>query len=459
MRALYDSKSKTIDDRGFKALFSFEAKVQSWLDIEAALALSQAEYGVIPASAGKKIAEKCHLDCIDLNEMDRLLQQIGHGFVPLIKVLINACDAESGKYVHYGVTTQNIQQSGHLLLAKKFHHILMEFLSDILSNLSRLADQHHLTVMPGRTHGKHALPITYGYKVAVWIDELLSAIERLEEAEKRVFRIMAGGAVGAYHASGETGRKVELLMAQKLNMRTMNLPSRNSRIFRTEYISNLCLLATTFHKIAEEVYQTSSEEFAEVSEAFTKGTVGSSTMPQKINPKLAKGIISNAQKLYSVLTAALYVSPRPFEADSSAYFIFDASLQESMELTAEIVMRAEELTRTLHIDKEKMYANVMITKGLINSEKIMISLVERLGKDQAHELVYEIAMESTASRQDYSAVLQANPMIKQAFSKAEIDEMLLPENYLGLCSTLATETAERARNKLNNMERLHGMGN
>ncbi|TNH05299.1 class-II fumarase/aspartase family protein [Testudinibacter sp. TR-2022] len=452
MRALYDSKSKTIDDRGMRALFTFEAKVQSWLDIEAALALAQSEVGIIPKEAGKKIAEKCKVDCIDLQEMERLLQQIGHGFVPVIKVLINACDPESGKYVHYGVTTQNIQQSGHLLIVKKFHHILMGFLKDILQNLSQLAITHKETVMPGRTHGKHALPITYGYKVAVWIDEILSAIERLEEAEKRVFRIMMGGAVGAFHATGEQGREVQSLVAAKLGMPAMNIPSRNSRIFRAEYISNLCLLATTFHKIAEEVYQTSSEEFAEVSEAFSQGTVGSSTMPQKINPKLAKGIIANSQKLYSVLTAALYVAPRPFEADSSAYFIFDASLQESIELMAEIILRAEELTRTLVVNKQSMYRNVMLTHGLINSEKIMMSLIERLGKDQAHELVYEIAMESQNLQKDYSAALQANTTIQSIFSAQEILAMLAPENYLGLCAVLATETAERAKHKIQLME-------
>ena len=452
MRALYDSKSKTINDRGMKELFTFEAKVQSWLDIEAALALAQSEVGIIPEAAGRNIAEKCKVDCIDLQEMDRLLQQIGHGFVPVIKVLVKACDQESGKYVHYGVTTQNIQQSGHLLLVKKFHHILMGFLKDILINLSRLASTHRKTVMPGRTHGKHALPITYGYKVAVWIDEILSAVERLEESEKRVFRVMMGGAVGAFHATGEEGREVQRLVAEKLGMLPMNIPSRNSRIFRTEYISNLCLLATSFHKIAEEVYQTSSEEFAEVSEAFTKGTVGSSTMPQKINPKLAKGIIANAQKLYSVLTAALYVSPRPFEADSSAYFIFDASLQESIELMAEIIMRAEELTRTLVVNKENMYKNVMLTHGLINSEKIMMSLVERLGKDKAHELVYEMAMESLESQKDYSDILQTNIKIQESFSEQEILAMLAPENYLGLCAVLAMETAERAKNKAMAME-------
>lgn len=446
MRALYDSKSKTIDDKGMKALFTHEARVQSWLDVEAALALAQAKVGMIPADAAQDIANNCRLERIDLAEIERLLREIGHGFVPVIKVLVKACDKESGKYVHYGVTTQNIQQTAHLYLARQFHQKLMAFVDSTLVNLARLALEHKATLMPGRTHGKHALPITYGYKVSVWIYELLGAVERMQEAEKRVFTVMMGGAVGAFHATGEPGRQVQDLVAETLGMHSMRVPSRNARVYRAEYISNLCLLATTFHKIAEEVYQTSSEEFGEVSEAFTKGTVGSSTMPQKVNPKLAKGIIANAQRLYAVMTSTLYVCPRPFEADSSAYFIFDANLQESMELMAEIVLRAEELTRTIVIDKSRMQQNVMLTGGLINSEKIMMNLVDRLGKDPAHELVYTLAMRSTHEGLEYAQVLQADPVIRDNFTADEISEMLDPQAYTGLCAVLAQELAQSVLN-------------
>lgn len=443
MRALYDSKSKTIDDRGMKALLGQQARVQSWLDVEAALAKAQAEHGMIPASAAENIAANCRVENIDLVEMERLLREIGHGFVPVIKVLVKACDPESGKYVHYGVTTQNIQQTAQLYLAKQFDVILQGFVNDILHNLARMAREHHATLMAGRTHGKHALPITWGFKVSVWIDELLSAQQRMQEAEKRVFTVMMGGAVGAFHATGEMGRRVQSSVAQQLGMNAMAIPSRNSRVYRTEYINNLCLLATTLHKIAEEVYQTSSEEFAEVSEAFTKGTVGSSTMPQKVNPKLAKGIIGNAQKLYSVMTSCLYVSPRPFEADSSAYFIFDANIQESMECIAEIVIRAEELTRTLVINPKRMAQNLSLTHGLINSEKIMMHLVEKLGKDAAHERVYQLAMRSTHEGIAYAEVLRHDPLIRQHFSDSEINELLDPAHYIGLCAEIALETAAR----------------
>ena len=439
MRALYDSKSKTIDDRGMKALFSQDARVQSWLDVEAALALAQAQAGMIPEAAAQNIAENCHLSRIDLQEMERLLREIGHGFVPTIKVLVKACSPESGKYVHYGVTTQNIQQTAQLHLAWQCQQIINGFVDDILRNLARMAEQHKHTLMAGRTHGKHALPITWGYKVAVWIDELLNSRERMKQAESRVFTVMMGGAVGAFHATGETGRQVQESVARHLGMHAMRVPSRSAQVYRTEFISNLCLLATTLQKMAEEVYLTSGEEYGEVSEAFKKGTVGSSTMPQ--------GIIANAQKLYSVLTSSLYVCPRPFEADSSAYFIFDANLQESMELMAEIVMRAEELSRTLVINPARMKPNVGITHGLINSEKIMMALVERLGKDPAHELVYEMAMRSTHEGIEYGQVLREQPVIRASFNDKEIETLLDPACYTGLCAQAGDGAAGQERNR------------
>ncbi len=196
MRALYDSKSKN-DDRGIKKLLTKEATIESWLKVEAVLADAQADEGIIPREAADGIMENARLDRIDLEEMERIRDKVGHGFVPFVRVLVKACGEESGKYVHYGATTQNIQQTGQLYVMKKIHQIFKSFVADILENLAKLADDHADSVMPGRTHGRHAIPITFGYKASVWISELMNAVERIEESEKRVFQVMAGGAVGA----------------------------------------------------------------------------------------------------------------------------------------------------------------------------------------------------------------------------------------------------------------------
>lgn len=445
MRALYDSKSK-LDDRGIKQLLSETNRYQTWLKVEAALALAQAEEGFIPEEAARDIAA-VRFEELDLAEMARIKDKVGHGFVPFIKVLVQACSETGGKYVHYGITTQNIQQTSQLYITRQINDVFKSFLADILANLGQLAQEHADTVMAGRTHGRHAIPITYGYKAAVWLSELLSGLERLEECEKRVFVAMMGGAVGGFNATGATGRKVQNRVAAMLEMAPMDVPSRNMSQMKVEYIMNLSLLCNTLHKMAEEVYYTGVEEFAEVSESFTPGTIGSSTMPQKINPKLAKGIIANSQKLYSLPATGLYSAVRMFEGDSSSYMLFDGLMEEALELTTEVLIRAEELTRTLHVNKERMLQNVRLNKGLDNSELVMMNVAEKIGKDKAHELMYEKAMQVELEGKDYYEVLLEDQMLNTMFSAEELKTMIDPASYTGVCDVLAMELAEKAIDK------------
>lgn len=448
MSALYDSKTKTMDDRGIRALLTEEEKFRSWLDIEAALAKAQSEIGIIPADDAKKIIQSCRIENIDINTVNELQREIGHGFVPFLKMLVKACPADSGKFVHYGVTTQNIQQSAQLLVMKKVHVKFKTVIEEILLNLAQIATREANTVMPGRTHGRHAIPITFGFKVAVWIDEFQMMLERMEQCEKRVFRIMMGGAVGAFNSSGEAGRQVQTRMAELLGMSEMRVPSRNIANHKVEYVQVLSLLASCCHKIAEEVYSTSLEEIAELGEGFTTGTVGSSTMPHKVNPKLAKGIIANAQKLYSLSSVMLNSSSRPYEADSSSYMLLESSLHEALALMTEIILRAEELTRTLHVNREQMSRNAGINSGLDNSEFIMMKLAAVLGKDKAHEKMYSLAMQSIHEKSSFSKLLCEDPQISDLFTTDEILTFLEPNNYTGLSSTIAEEVARSVKEEL-----------
>jgi len=443
MRALYDSKSKTIDDRGIKALLSDEAKYSTWLMFESMLAQAQAELGFIPQSAADEIKEKAIIDNIDFEEMSRIYQKIGHGFVPFLKVLVNACSEESGKYIHYGITTQNIQQSSQLYMMKTVHHKFMLLLSEIIENLANLAEKTKKMVMPGRTHGRHAIPITYGYKVSVWISDFIDCYQRMKECEKRVFTIMMGGAVGAFNSMPGVGMAVQKRVAELTGMEAMEVPSRNLSTHKLEYISNLALMANICHKMGEEVYSTTLEEIAEVSEGFTKGTVGSSTMPHKINPKLAKGIIANSQKLYSLPSIGMYSAVRPYEGDSSSYMLFDGLLEEALELTTEILLRTEELSRTMVPHEERMLHNVLRNKGLDNTEYVMMKMAEKLGKDKAHSLLYDEAIKTAADGEDFYTNLINNEIISAAFNDDEIKHMLDPRAYIGLSVEIAEKESQR----------------
>lgn len=451
MRALYDSKSKTLDDHGIKALLSNEAKYQAWLKVEAALAKAQGELGVIPKEAAQNINQKAQIENLDFEKMDEIYRKVGHGFVPFLKVFVMACDEESGKYIHFGATTQNIQQTAQNLLMKQIHEKFLDYVLQILDNLNELAENHAHTVMAGRTHGKHAIPITFGYKVSVWISEIMMSLERMQEVEKRVLTAMMGGAVGAFNSTGEVGTAVQDRVAEILNLEPMMVPSRNISSPKIEYINTLQLLANNLHKVAEEVFQTSIEEFGEVAEGFTNGTVGSSTMPHKINPKLSKGIIANAQMLYSLSTVTYCSAARPFEADSTSNMLFDGVMTQALELMTEILMRAEELTRTLTVDEEKMKENAALNAGLDNSEYIMMQIAQHIGKDQAHELVYELAIEAELTHKSYKEILMNNQTITQLFSVEEIEEMLKPENYIGLSATIVDNVVKKSKEAIHSM--------
>lgn len=443
MSVLYDSKSITLDNFGMKDLFTLEAKVNSWLAVECALAEAQGELGIIPKAAAENIKLNAKVENIDFVQMNEILRKVGHNFVPFLKVFGQACDPEAAKYIHYGITTQNVQQTSQLLRVKQFNQILKSVLNAIIGDLKVIAAEHIDTIIPGRTHGKHALPITFGFKVASWIEELRDALEIIECSEARIFKVMMGGAVGGFHALGEDGIKVQELVAEKLEMGSMSIPSRAIRINRLEYMSNMSLLASILNKIGEEVYRTSSEEFDELSEMFIPGTVGSSTMPQKVNPKLAKGIIANSQKIFSVLNSSLYASSKPFEADSSTYILMETNLNEILELMCEAIIRMKELSSNLTVDKTAMKKNVGLTNGLINSENVMMHIAKKVGKEKAHEIVYNLAMECEQSGKSYEEVLLSNSFIAELYTKSEIQAMVDPENYIGLCTILVNQTISK----------------
>lgn len=443
MSVLYDSKSITLDNFGMKELFTLEAKVDSWLEVESALAAAQGELGIIPKEAADNINLNAKVENIDFEEMTEILKKVGHNFVPFLKVFGKACDPEAAKYIHYGITTQNVQQTSQLLRVKKFNEILKVVLNDIIVDLEKLALEHIDTIIPGRTHGKHALPITFGFKVASWIEELRDALDIIESSEKRIFKVMMGGAVGGFHALGEQGIEVQNLVADKLEMGSMAIPSRAIRINRLEYMTNMSLLASILFKIGEEVYRTSSEEFDELSEAFIAGTVGSSTMPQKVNPKLAKGIIANSQKIFSVLNSSLYASSKPFEADSSSYILMETNLNEILELMCEAIIRMKELSSNLTVDKQSMLENVGLTKGLINSENVMMHIAKKVGKEKAHEIVYNLAMECEQSGLSYEQVLMTSELLSGIYTEQEIKAMVDPKNYIGLCELLVKNTISK----------------
>src|SRR5438093_5705326 len=291
---LEEPTSLRIDDPGVRALFTEAARLQSWLDVEAALAQAQAELGIIPEAAAREIVTKAQLKYLDLAAVRAGLAKTGHPLVPLVWALDRACDGDAGGYVHWGATTQNVTQTGQLLQTRRAHDIFLRQLAAILVALADLADKTKDVLLPGRTHGQHAVPATFGFKVAVWIDELGRHVERLRGCEGRVFVAMLGGGAGTLASLGEAGLATQDKMAARLGLRAMPMPARTIGDHEAEYVMLLGMLAATGSKIGHEIFTLMKQEFGELEEPVPPGTVGSSTMPQKRNPKLSQDIIAAA---------------------------------------------------------------------------------------------------------------------------------------------------------------------
>jgi 3-carboxy-cis,cis-muconate cycloisomerase len=433
-------------DPGLRPLFEESARWQSWLDVEAALARAQADLDIIPASAADRIEEVAKLDLLDDKAIRDGLARTGHPLVPLVWELARAAGDEAGGYVHWGATTQNILETGDALLLRRAHGILRRQLAELLGHLADLAERSADMAMAGRTHGQHAVPITFGYKVAVWIDELIRHDERLAAVEPRVFVAMLGGAAGTFASLGAQGPAVQAGLAGLLGLAPTPVPSRTHRDREAEYVTILGLIAATSGKIANESYTLMKQEFAEAREPVPPGTVGSSTMPQKRNPILAQDVMAGAAQVRALVPLALDAMMTEHEANRATTVMMRSAIGPAAVLTGDCLGRLIAICSGMELFPGRMRENLDLTGGMILSEAIMMELGKTLGRQEAHDIVYEAAEDVLSGAvESFDRALAARPEIQANLSPDAIEAMLDPAAYTGLCAEMAREQAKRAR--------------
>jgi len=299
-------------------------------------------------------------------------------------------------------------------------------------------------VLPGRTHGQHALPATFGYKVAVWIDEVLRHVERLQQIAPRLFVAMLGGGAGTFASLGEQGPKVQAGIGRQLGLVSMAVPSRALGDHLAENICLLGLLAATSGKIGREIYTLMKTEFGEVEEPVPPGTVGSSTMPQKRNPKLCQDIIAAAAEIRSTVPIALEAMMTEHEADRTTSVMMDAAEARAAIATGDMLSRLVEVLRGLRLDPERMRANLDLGGGLIMAEAVMLDLGKTIGRQHAHDVVYDAAQAAFVQGRSFAAMLAADPRVTAHLDARAIAALLDPTAYTGLCAEMARDAAQRA---------------
>src|SRR5687767_2717179 len=450
---LEEPTSLRIEDPGVRALFTEAARFQSWLDVEAALAQAQAELGIIPEHAAQEITRKAKLSFLDLTAIRDGLARTGHPLVPVVWALDKVCEGDAGGYVHWGATTQNVTQTGQLLQVRRAHAIFLGQLAAILTTLADLAERTKDMLLPGRTHGQHAVPATFGFKVAVWIDELARHVERLRGCEDRVFVAMLGGGAGTLASLGEAGLVTQEKMAAALGMRPLPVPARTIGDHQAEYVMLLGMLASTCSKIGREIYTLMKQEFGEVEEPVPPGTVGSSTMPQKRNPKLSQDIIAAGAQIRALVPLALDAMQTEHEADRTTSIMMGRALTEACALTGDMLQRMIALFEGLQVFPKRMRENLDLTGGLIMAEALMLELGKQIGRQRAHDAVYDAAQASVTRSRPFRETLTEDPHVKAGLTPAQLDALLDPAPYTGLCRQFAELGAARAREVAAGIER------
>ena len=436
-----------VSDPGIRALYQLENRWQAWLDVEVALAFAQSELGIIPAGAAKAIEAKAKIPLMDRARIDEGFARTGHTIVPLVWELGRIVGEPHGGWVHWGATTQNITQTGDLLVLRQAHRIFKRQIGAVLLAMADLAERGADMPLPGRTHGQHAVPATFGYKVAVWIDELRRHCDRLHDLAPRLFVSMLGGGAGTFASLGEDGPKVQAAIGRRLGFGTMAVPSRALGDHLAENICVLGLLAATAGKIGREIYTLMKTEFGEVEEPVPPGTVGSSTMPQKRNPKLCQDIIAAAAEVRGLVPLALEAMMTEHEADRTSSLMMDAAEGRACIAIGDILARMEEILRGLSLNDKRMRANLDLGHGLIMAEAVMLDLGRAIGRQHAHDVVYDAAQAAFVENKSFSDLLAGDAKLTAHMDKAAIAKLLDPTLYTGLCATMAREQAALARSR------------
>jgi adenylosuccinate lyase len=412
--------------------------------VEAALALAQADLGIIPAHAAQQISKAAQVHLLDLDAVRLEIRNSGHSLVGLLRVFQSVCDSDCGEYIHYGATTQDIQDTGQSLEMRDVLDEVDSVVRAIVARLAELADQHAETVALGRTHAQPALPMAFGVKVASWIDEILRHVERIEAMRLRVLVAQLFGGVGTMASFGDQALALLQGFASRLGLTAPLIGWHVARDRIAEYTSTLAMLAGTMGRIADEVRTLSRPELGEVEEGWRHGRVGSSTMPHKRNPEAPSQVVVMARLTAALLPAALAAMSGDNERDSRALRLEWACIPDVSHYT----LAAGEITRTildgLVVHADRMRANVQTVADQVATEKLMLALGRHVGKQTAHEHVYEL---SQAARRDGTPL---KDLVRQHESGSLIDEDELarifdPAQYLGQSATLTRRVVAEAR--------------
>lgn len=425
-----------------RALFDDVPRTRSWLEILTVLAETQATFGLIPQEAARDIAKTCQaleLDTTFFAEVRAGFEATNHSTLGLIRAVQQRCPHQSGEWVYYGATVQDISDTWTMLVLQKVREIVKQQLVAIETNLVRLAATYRDTVMAGRTHGQIGLPITFGFKAAGWAMEIRRHRQRLVEVAPRLNIGQLAGGVGSLSSLGPLAMDVQKLFLEKLGLNAPTISWTTARDSLAEWFNLLALVASTGDKIGHEIYNLQRSEIGEVSEGFMTGTVGSITMPHKRNPEISEHLGTLARVIRHDAALILESLVHDHERDGRSWKVEWVVLAEACMATGKLLMLLHALTGNLDIHADHMRANLEATGGFVLSEAVMLALAKHVGKQSAHTLVYETAMQAHDAGNSFVQAVLDNPQIRTYLSAEEIEVLFDYRRHTGQCAVMVDQ--------------------
>lgn len=416
-----------------KRIFEEETRVQRMLDVEAALAWAHGQVGNIPKKDAEKIMASALLEQVKLSRIKEIEREIKHDVAALVRALAEA-SGPSGAYVHLGATSSDVVDTATALQLKDAIELIGQRLDGLDVILGQKALRYKETLMMGRTHGQHALPITLGFKFAVWKCEVSRYIQRLKECGKRVVAGKMSGAVGTQAALGQYAMKIQTLVMERLGIKAAEISTQI--VQRDRHAELICLLAgvaSSLESFATEVRELQRPEIAELFEAFdVKRQVGSSTMPHKQNPEICERICGLARIVRSLVIPSLEDIITWHERDLTQSSAERFIIPEACILVDYMLFMMNDVVANLRVDEQRMLKNMELTQGRAMSEAVMIALVKKgVDRQKAHELLRRLTIKSDVERTPLKEVLLEDRIVSRKLSREEIDHALNPRNYLG----------------------------
>ena len=426
-----------------REVFSDLALISRYVEVEVALAKAEARCGVIPEGAAEEIASRSNAETLDFDLLRHETDIVGYPILPLVHQLVKQC-GEAGRYVHWGATTQDIMDTAVALQVREGLRIIEDDITALRGILADLSRRHRNTPMAGRTHLQQALPITFGYKTAIWLAMFDRHAERLEQLRPRVLVGEFAGAAGTLASLGDKGLDVQKAFCEELGLGVPVSTWHVARDGLAETINFLGLVTGSLGKIALDLMIMASTEFGEVYEPFVKGRGASSTMPQKRNPISSELMLAAAKGVRQHAGLMLDAMIHDFERATGPWHAEWMAIPEAFVLTAGALHQAKFALGGLIVDEARMSRNLDMSKGLIVAEAVMMHLAPSMGRQEAHDVVYASCRIVNEQGGTLAEVLAQDPEVSKHFDRAALDRLTSPANYLGLAPEMVDNVLQRS---------------